>query len=404
MKLWMVNHFAISPAESGGTRHYSLARELKNHGIDTSIIAASSHYQTRAERVLPEGVPAHAEEINGVRFLWLRSRIYGVDALSRLLSMMNFGRKIALNLPGRYLEKPDVIYGSSPHLFAAAAACFLAKRKRVPFVLEIRDLWPESLIELTGHSHYHPVILVMKFLERYVYKNATRIVTLLPDAAPYFAARGAKAENVIVIPNGVDTALLEQALAAPEPHEGFEVIYAGAHGIPNQLETLIEAAAILKTRGAHSIRITMVGDGVSKPKLQQMAQQQGLNNITFLPPVPKQQVSRLLANADACYLQFKDAPLYQWGVSPNKLFDYLLAAKPVLYAANVKSNPVVAENAGIGLKPGDAEGLANAMQQLAAMPAAERAAMGSRGRTYVLAHHNFSTLGKKLADTLKGLA
>jgi len=276
----------------------------------------------------------------------------------------------------------------------------------IPFVLEVRDLWPDSLIELGGYSRFHPLIMVMKVLERYVYRHATRIVTLLPDAAPYFIARGAKAAHIIVIPNGVDVELLE---ASPLPttartSDVFTVIYTGSIGIPNQMETLIEAAEILQKRtGIPPIQFVLVGEGIRKNALMAMAQSRMLTNMVFLPPVPKKQVAGLLAGADACYLQFKNSALYQWGVSPNKLFDYLLAAKPILYAANVTTNPVKAADAGIALPPGDAQALAEAVITLAALPESARAAMGARGRAYVLEHHNFTTLGKKLADCLKEL-
>ncbi len=432
MRVWIINHFAIPPSESGGTRHFSLARELIKQGISPTIIAAASNYQTGKARAMPEGASAHLETIEGVPFLWLRTATRSKAAGSRLIGMLTFAWQILSNLPGRTLEKPDVIFGSSPHLFAAAASCALARRLRVPFVLEVRDLWPESLVELGGYSPYHPVILAMKWLERYVYHHAARIVTLLPDAAPYFAARGAKAENVVIIPNGVDTDLLEPLSSLPlqgggmgwgcsppaksagePPHPNllpqgekeFTILYAGTIGIPNQMETYIEAAAILKARpNAPKVKLRLVGEGIRKAALQTMAQELNVDDIvTFDAPVPKQQVPALLASADACYLQFKDAPLYQWGVSPNKLFDYLLAAKPVLYAANVRTNPITTANAGIPLKPGDAQGLADAIIKLASTSAEDRAAMGQRGREYVLSHHNFTTLGKKLADTLQVL-
>lgn len=404
MRVWLINHFAIPPSESGGTRHYSLARALSTHGIAASVIASASNYQTGQARPIPEGATAHRETINGVEFLWLRAASHGKGASSRLLAMLDFAWKILRNVPGRSLAAPEVIVGSSPHLFAAAAACALAARLRVPFVLEVRDLWPASLVEIAGYPRFHPIILLMLLLERYVYRRAARIITLLPDAAPYFTARGARAENIVVIPNGVDVDLLDAPLPPAPANPHFTVLYAGAHGIPNQLETLIEAAEILaRSPDAPTVDITLVGAGISKAGLQAMAAARGLSNVRFLPPVAKHAMPALLASADACYLQFKDSPLYQWGVSPNKLFDYLLAAKPVLYAANVRTNPVVAANAGIALTPGDAPALAEAIRALAAMPAGERAAMGARGRAYVLAHHHFATLGKTLAACLRSL-
>ena len=403
-RVWIINHFAIPPSESGGTRHYSLARELLNHGFHPTIIAAASNYQTGRPRPMPEGVSAQLQVVNDVPFLWLRAATHGKDGVSRLLGMLYFTYQLVTNLPRRFVDAPEIIIGSTPHLFAAAASCFLAKHYKIPFVLEVRDIWPESLIELGGYSPYHPLMLIMKKLERYVYRRATRIVTLLPDAAPYFVQHGARMEDVVVIPNGVDTSLLEVTTEPVKKPEKFTVLYTGTLGIPNQMETLVEAAERIQNRAdAPPIQFVLVGEGIRKAALQQMATEKKLTNMIFLPSVPKNEVAALLARADAFYLQFKDCALYQWGVSPNKLFDYLLAAKPILYAANVKTNPVQSENAGIALKPADAASLADAVVKLATMPEAERAAMGERGRSYVLAHHNFTALGKKLADCLKSL-
>ncbi len=402
-RVWIINHFAVPPGESGGTRHFSLARELQKHGFAPTIIAAAAHYQTGKPRPLPEGANAQLQEIEGVRFLWLRARVLGkANAIMRVLAMFSFAWDILTNQPQRYIERPDVIIGSSPDLFTAAAACFLARHFKVPFVLEVRDLWPDSLIELTGHSPLNPLILLMRALERYVYKHAARIVTLLSDAAPYFAARGAEAAHVVAIPNGVDIHLLTPPpAAAPEADAPFTVVYAGAHGIPNQLFTLLDAALLMKDE---PVRFVFIGDGVMKPALEEKAQRHALTNVLFVPPVAKQEIAGKLAKADCFHLEFKDSPLYRYGVSPNKLYDYLLAAKPVLYGANVPTNPVLLANAGYALPPGDSAAIADAIRKLMALSPAERAAMGTRGREYVLANHDFTILGKRLADTLNGLA
>lgn len=230
MRVWLINHFAIPPSESGGTRHYSLARALSTHGIAASVIASASNYQTGQARPMPEGATAHRETINGVEFLWLRAAAHGKGASSRLLAMLDFAWKILRNVPGHSLAAPEVIVGSSPHLFAAAAACALAARLRVPFfVLEVRDLWPASLVEIAGYSRFHPIILLLLLLERYVYRRAARIITLLPDAAPYFTARGARAENIVVIPNGVDVDLLDAPLPpAPAQCSRLEASHSSA--------------------------------------------------------------------------------------------------------------------------------------------------------------------------------
>lgn len=398
MYIWIVSHYAIPPHESGFTRHFELARALGRLGVRATIITGSSNYQSGALRMAANGPACEQHDFEGVSYLWLNAPTTNKKPLTRLRAMLRFAGYILRGTPARVLPRPDAIIGSSPDLFSAAAACAYARRARIPFLLEIRDLWPDSLIELTGYRESHPLVRVLRWLEGYAYRRANHIITLLEHAAVHFIARGAKAENITCLPNGVTAA---EPAPAPAAHSAqFTVLYAGAHGIANYLDTLLEAAVLLANE---PVRLRLVGDGVCKPALVAQAKARGLHNVVFEAPVPKTAMPALLAEADACYLQFRDLPLYRLGVSPNKLYDYMLAAKPVLYAANVGSNPVDKSDAGIVLPVGDARALADAIRRLSALPPAERAAMGAHGRAYVLEHHSFDRLAIRLAALLRGL-
>ena len=393
--VWIINQFSISPLESGGTRHYSLAKELKKFGFITTIIASANNYYTGKPRALPEGQSAHMEEIDGVRFLWMRSITRDKKFFSRILAMLHFLFLVLSGRPRRYLPKPEIIMGSSPTLFNALAACLLAKRYKVPFVLEIRDLWPESLIEITGYGRYHPLVIVLRALEGWVYRNAQHIVTLLDKSALYFSAWGVPAERITVVSNGVDTQLLATDASALEDKKDFTILYMGAMGRPNSLETIIEAATLVKDNPR--IQIHFVGDGVSRPTLEDMTRERGLKNVHFSPPVAKKDVSKTLADADATILHIPDLSIYRWGISPNKLYDYLLAARPVLIASGVNDNIVTQSRCGLSIASASPEAMAGAMVRLEQMTRAEREEMGQRGREYVLQHFNFGVLGERLA-------
>jgi len=395
----MVNHYAVSPSQSGGTRHFTLGRELVRRGHDVTIVASNFDYQTAGDR-LPPGEVQGVETVEGVRFLWLRTPPYRGNTIGRLRNMLAFAARVRGGRPMAGLGRPDVVLGSSPHPFAALAAQSLARRHRVPFVLEVRDLWPQSLVDLGNISTYHPFILLLSAVERRLYRGADRIVSLLPNAAPHMVARGASAERIAIVPNGVDLSSVGDP-EPPGPSELFTVAYAGAHGVANDLGTVLEAAALLRGRpDAGHIRFRLIGDGPLKPALKAEAAARGLANVAFDDALPKDMIHAWLQRADAFLMPLKDSPTFRWGVSPNKLFDYLASARPVVYAVNSSNNPVADAGAGVVVPPSDAQAMAGAVLQLAGTPPAERWAMGLRGRDYAMRNHTFPLLAEKLERVL----
>jgi len=399
MNLWLVNHYAILPQQAGGTRHYTLVRELVKRGHQVTIIASSFDHTTRKELHILDGAPSRLEVVDGVRFLWLRTPPYEGNSAQRLWNMMVFARKVlglrAADLSG----PPDVILGSSPHLFAAWAAERLARRYRVPFVLEVRDLWPQSLVDLGSFSEGHPFIRWLEYIERGLYRRARHVITLLPGAKEHIAQKGGHPDRITWIPNGIDADSLPLP-EPPTPKDAFELMYAGTHGLANGLQVVLEAAEKLQDR---PVRFRLVGDGPDKPRLMAMAEEKGLKNVVFEPPVPKSQIPGLLREADAFLMVLRDSPVFRWGVSPNKLFDYMAAARPVIFSVNTPLNPVAVAGAGITVPAEDADALAEAALELSATSPEERWQMGLRGRKYVEENHNLNLLANKLELVLSNV-
>ncbi|MEJ0009718.1 MAG: glycosyltransferase family 4 protein [Alphaproteobacteria bacterium] len=395
--VWLVNHYALLPGGSGGTRHYTLAKELKRLGWNPVVIAASTEANTGKQR-LARGEPSRRETLDGVDFLWLRAPSYRGNGAGRLVNMACFALRLAF-LPRRALPRPDVVLGSSPHPFAALAAWLQARQRRVPFVYEIRDLWPQSLVELGRISPKHPLMLAFGAIERTLCRKAARIVTLLPGVKDYLVPRGVAEDRIVWIPNGVDTSLFADVAPPPERAE-FTFMYFGAHGNANGLDTLLRAMQSVEARDP-SVHLRLIGDGPRKPGLEALARELGLARVSFEPPVAKQDIPRLAAEADAFVFILVAAPVFRkYGISANKLFDFMAAARPLVFACDAGNDPVAEVRAGVSVAAQDAPALAEAMLALAVLPLAERQAMGARGRDYVLARHDFAMLAKKLADTL----
>lgn len=400
LSVWLVNQFAIPPTGAGGTRHYTLAREMKSDDVHVVLVASSVNHLTQARRVT-DNCPV-VEVIDDVKFAWLPTPPSGRGTAGRLQSMGGFAINVWRERWAAGLEAPDVVVGSTPSPLAAYAALRLARRHRVPFVLEVRDIWPQSLLDLGNLRPTHPGVRVLSWIERQLYRHADRIITLLPAAAGHIdAVVPGAGEKVVWVPNGVDTRLaLEETTL--EPDSPLLLMYTGAHGVANDLDTVLDAAILLEREiEAGDVCFRLVGDGPEKARLVQRVEAERIQGVKFDDPVPKSAVHALLREAGGFLMVLADSPVFRWGVSPNKLFDYLLAARPVLFGVNTPVNPVAESSAGYSFASSDPSALAQAVRQLLTTDPAERAAMGARGRAYVSARHDMTLLARRFADVLR---
>lgn len=403
MNILLINHYAGLPTVAGGTRHYSFATELVRRGHRVTIVASSFNHKGRYETRQWRGETHQIEIIDGIRFVWVRTPPYSGNTVARIRNMISFANTV-LRLPHHALGlSPDVVYASSPHLFAALSAQRLALRYKVPFVLEIRDLWPESLVALGDISRLHPFIILLGGIERYLYRKADHIITLLPLAGEHIVAKGGRPEKITWISNGIDLAMLGEPPGLRQNSE-FVGIYAGTHGLANGLDLLLDAAAILQADGSgHKVLFRLIGDGPLKASLVEKAKNMGLHNIRFEDPVPKTDIYSVLAEADFYPVVLRDSPLYQWGISLNKLFDYMAVGRPIVFSGRAPANPVELSGAGIITKPGDAEAFAEGIRRIVDMSADERREHGRRARKYVEQHFATNVLVNRLEALLENV-
>jgi glycosyltransferase involved in cell wall biosynthesis len=398
-QVWILNHYAQEPGGAGGTRHYSLAKHLLAHGWKASVIAASVELNTGHQR-LANNERQRITDFDGVTFLWVRTPQYEGNSGGRMKNMLVYAFRVLMSSVTRDLDRPDVIVGSSVHPFAAWSGAIVARRFRVPFVFEVRDLWPQTLVDMGRLRADGLVTKVLRMLEKWLYRRADRIVVLLPKAADYIVPLGVPADKIVWISNGVELAGYPQP-SQPPMRDVFTLMYFGAHGQANGLDCLLKAMAELKKMSAMAhVRLRMIGGGPLKPYLLDLARDLGLDNVEFGAPVPKQDIPALAAEADGFVFNLIDAPVFKFGISSNKLFDFLAAARPIVFCCDASNNPVEEAGAGITVPPGDPVALAKAIASLVALPADQRAAMGRAGRMYVEENHDFRILAAKLAVTL----
>lgn len=415
-----VNQFALLPSDGGGTRHFEVGRELVRLGWDVTVVASDYHLfkRTYTRRRDPADRSPVPETVEGVRFVWLWTAGYQKNDWRRAHNWLSFNR--SLRAAAGALPRADVVIGSSPQLFAAMAARGVARRRRVPFLLEVRDLWPESLVAAGGRKGvaYRALARVADRL----YADAERIVVLAAGTGRYLAEHGVAPGKLVHVPNGVDVHLVRPAgavgaaevagdvttgdvatgdVAAAAPTGRPVFVYAGAHGPANGLDVVLDAAERMAAAG-RDVRFVLVGDGPAKAGLVAEAARRRIGNVEFRDAVPKAELASLLARADGGLMLLRNAPLFTFAVSPNKLFDYLAAGLPVVCNVAGEVAELLAASGG-GVQAADAGGaaLAAAVEQLLALPPEQRRAMGRAGRGWVERTHSREVLGRRLDDALR---
>lgn len=401
-RVWFVNHYAHLPHESGGlTRHFDFARELKALGWDVTIIAAGTTHPAGTCRLSPWG-RSRTEIFDEVTLIWIPVTPYRGNGADRMLNMGLFFLRTVISRRLRNLARPDVIVGSTPHPLSAFAGWMLARRCRVPFVYEVRDLWPQALIEMGRLKPGSLVARGMHRLEKFLAESATRIVALWQHFDWYFAERDINARNVTWISNGFSEDRFAEVSAKGKKSNPFTYVYFGSHGNANDLKTALDAMVELREMGrARTIRLKLIGEGPLKPALKKMALERKLDSVEFMDPVPKDRVGELADDADAFLLTLRSLPLFRYGFSPNKLYEYMALNRPVVFCCETLPNPVVEADAGLVVPPGDAQALARAMADLADANTAELQAKGQRGREFVKRHFTISALAIRYERVLR---
>jgi glycosyltransferase involved in cell wall biosynthesis len=398
--IWIVNQYAGSPRHGMEYRHYHLARALVARGHRVVVITGTrSHLFTRP----PDVSRAFTlETIDGITYCWVDGPGYErAISLGRILNMAAFALRL-LRLPVAKLPRPDAILVSSPSLFPLPVAARWARRFGARFAFEVRDIWPLTLRELGGLSTRHPLVLLMQWLEDFGYRSADVVVSVLPAAAGHMRSRGMDPAKFHYLPNGIDLdgrrngAAPDIVRAAIRPG-AFTVGFVGTLGRANVLETLVDAARLLEPDG---VQVVVVGHGPEREQL--VARAGAASNVAFVGPIPKEQVAPALALFDACYVGYRRSSLYRFGVSPNKLYDYMAAGRPVLFAADAANQPVREADCGRTVPPEDPQALADAIRWLAAAPSDERERLGANARAYVAEHHDYTRLADRLAEVLLG--
>jgi glycosyltransferase involved in cell wall biosynthesis len=336
-------------------------------------------------------------------------RAYTYSALhksyfSRVISFLSF--MMTSVLVGVRAGRPDVIMGTTPPIFQAVSAWLLSVLRRRPFLLEVRDLWPEFAIDI-GLLKNPLLIFIARRLESFLYRHADHLLVNSPAYRDYLAHKGVPAAKISFIPNGVDPEMFDPDCRAEHFRKKlnldgkFVATYAGAIGMANDIDVLVDAAELLKKR--IDIHILIVGDGKERKRLEAKVGERGLANITFAGSYPKSQMEEVLAASDACIAILRNIPMFTT-TYPNKVFDYMAAGRPTVLAIDGVIRDVV-ESAcgGVFVPPGNPRLLAAEIARMADDPKGARS-MGLNARSYVVEHFNRDEHACELAALISRVA
>jgi glycosyltransferase involved in cell wall biosynthesis len=400
MRIAYVCHYFVPEPAAPAARVHEFGRAWVRAGNSVDVITAFPNHPTGRIPAEYRGRLWTTEVLDGIRVLrcWLYAvpnrgvARRGLDHLSFMLTALLFG------LPR--LGNTDVVIASSPTLFSALAACLMARIKRVPFVLEVRDLWPEAVVDLGLMRRGSLSVRLLESLARFVYRQAYRVVVVTQAFAERLVAQGVPRAKLAVIPNGADIHLFHpgvdgQSARARLGLDGrFVVAYIGSHGLSHGLGAVLDAAA-----EQPQVTFLLVGDGADRGRLLAERQRRGLDNVVMRPSVPKAEVPGLYAAADVCLVPLRDVPIFETFV-PSKLFEVLAAGRPVIGAVRGEARQILARSGGaVLIDPEHGDQLSRAIDRLRGDPRLCRD-LGRSGRTFAEQEYDRDVLAGRYLDLL----
>jgi glycosyltransferase involved in cell wall biosynthesis len=408
VNILIIDHYAGSPALGMEFRPYYLAKEWIRLGHNITIISADfSHLRSKQPVVYSD---LQYEKTDGIAYLWLKTPKYESSGFKRILNILVFIGKLLINKKKiRTLANPDIVIASSTYPLDIYPAYLIAKKNNAKLVFELHDLWPLSPMIIGNYSKHHPFIWLMQRAENFACKNCKCYISLLGNAKDYLIQHGLKNEKFFHIPNGFSNDEVEsEEMQIPEELDKLlkkiksqsKIIigYAGGHSPSNALKSFVAASNHFDEN--LNFAFVLVGDGSCKDELIEMTRANKHKNIYFLPQVSKSLIPAILSQFDVLYAGGVRSILHSYGTSFNKITDYMLAEKPIIFAVDDPNSIVEKIGCGIQIEAENEAELVKTIKFLSGLSVEERRSMGVKGRKYALQELNYTSLAKKFIEAI----
>ena len=395
----IINQYIGSPYHGMEYRHYYLAKNLIELGYRVTLISGSySHLFSKLPKVEKSFIK---ENIDGIEYIWIKLPQYkSSKSIGRIWNMLYFAWKL------NFLKdiSPSHIIVSSPSLFPIKYGYKIAKKFKTKIFFEVRDIWPLTLVELSNLNKSHPLIRLMSHYEKFAYRKSDKIISLLPTAKEHFENNGMSSKKFVYLPNGIEmkqekSKSLPKSIVDKIPKDKFIIAYSGTVGIANNLDYLVDVAELL--RDNKEIYFIILGQGGEKERLQNRVNSLKLNNFLFLEPVSKEQVGVFLKLIDIAFISLLPEKIFRFGVSPNKVFDYMYAKKPIIWAIEAGNNLVKDAECGLGVPLESVKLLKESILELKQLPLEFLKKLGKNGYNFVTKKHSYRNLSKKLIRVIE---
>ncbi|QEK01274.1 glycosyltransferase family 4 protein [Treponema phagedenis] len=393
-------------------RPYYFAREFNKLGHSTIILGSSFVHNRKQNPKITKDF--EESTIDGIRYIWIKTCTYK-KAFKRLKNIFSFAIKVRIH--AKYIAqkyRPDVVISACAHNLDIYASIKIAKYASAKLVYEVRDLWPLSPMEIGGYTKYNPFIMLVQHAEDTAYKKADAVVSVLPCVHEYMQSRGLDLKKLTIIPNGIaeddwtDISAGESLdknlcnFIEKNQKQGKMIVgYTGAYATTNALAFLLDAAKVVQNT---NIIFILIGSGLEKERLIEKKEKLRLQNVYFFDPIPKSSIPRLLSYFDILYIGLQNHSLFRFGISPNKMMDYMMAAKPIVNAIKAGNDPISEAGCGITVEPENPQAIADGIMKLAKLTDWERQAMGKKGREYILKNNVYSVLVQKFLAAINKIS
>lgn len=399
--IWFISKYGVTPSYGNATRQFFLCKYLAKKKLDVVLITSQS---SNIKKYIKNNKYYLFEEIDNVKHYLLKGpQIKLGFSLIRFWSWFVFEwNLLKITLLSSKIQKPDVIIVSSLSIFTIISGIILKYKYRAKFILEIRDIWPLTLIEIGGYHKYNPVVLILNLIEKVGYLNANAIVGTMPNLIEHVKSTIHKEVPVYCVPQGFDSdnnieilsVSSKEKLDSIVPNK-FSIIYSGTIGSANKIDIILEVASILQNTNVH---FYILGVGPLKEKYQK--DYEFLTNITYINPISYYELPLFLNNFDLLICPIGDLSLYKYGISPNKIIDYMRSNRPFIITYKGFPSFEESEKYCFTLNTNSPEIISEKIREIMLIDPEKLSEMGSIAHTMAIKHHDFDVLADRYVNII----